>query len=90
MNNFSEANKKVHKVEDQWHYPIMQKYNWTPDTLTGIGFVRTYKYLHPKHSNVITVTTGSSADYWSDVTVKSIGGYWSSLEEYLKKLNLRR
>lgn len=86
MTSFSEANKTVHKVEDQWHYTIMIKYGWIPDTLIGIGFVRTYNYYHPELPNVLAITTGSRADYWSDTTVKEALGYWSKLEPYLKTL----
>ncbi len=35
--DFNEANKAVHKVEDQWHYKTMIDNGWIADTLTGIG-----------------------------------------------------
>ena len=87
QDDFNRADKVIHKVEDQWHYPVMQKYGWISDTPTGIGFVRSYDYHHPSISipNKITVTTGVHADTW--LTGSGEGGYWASLEPYLKKLS---
>lgn len=90
--DINEADKVEHKVEDQWHYPKMIKYGWVPDTLTGIGFVRSYNYHHPVSNIKICVTTGFHFDYWNafDDNRKEIGGgYWSSLEPFIKNLSLK-
>lgn len=81
--NFEEADKKVHPVETQWHYPIMTKYGYEAMTKEGVGFVRTYMYVHPTTHHMVEITTGSSADYWN---AGYNYGYWSDLEPYLKSL----
>ena len=81
---FNKANDKVHPVETQWHFPILQKYGFEPITKEGIGFVRSYTYKKGDHE--IVCTTGSNADYWKDNTVPG-GGYWSALEPHLKKIS---
>lgn len=85
LDRFNEADKVVHTVETQWHYPIMTKAGFEPVTKTGIGFSRSYTYVHPLGYK-IRVTTGISADYFNDETTK-IGkfGYWGELEPHLKK-----
>jgi len=80
MDGFTEADKKEHKVEDQWHYPILTKYGFIAITKIGIGFVRSYTYMKGEHE--IVCTTGCSADYWRDKT-KGGGGYWGELEKHL-------
>jgi hypothetical protein len=75
--NFSEANKVVHKVETQWHYPIMMEKGFTAITKEQTGFVRNYLYVKGDHE--VTCITGASSDRWSDN--KGNGGYWSSLKE---------
>jgi len=88
--DFNEANEVVHKVEEQWHYPIMNKYDWVPETPEGIGFVRSYVYTKPNFNIKVELTTGFNADYWNafDENRKEVGGgYWSSLESFLKKIN---
>lgn len=84
---FNEANKKVHAVEDQWHYPILTKFGFVPREKTGVGFVRSYNYDHPS-GNVIRCTTGASADYWSHEGVPGTG-FWAGLEPYVEKLGLK-
>lgn len=84
MSDFSEANKKVHKVEDQWHYPILTKYGFTPITKEQAGFVRRYEYQRGEHK--IVCNTGVNADYWSNPSGCG-GGYWSELEPHVKNLN---
>lgn len=82
-NAFSEANKRVHAVETQWHYPIMTKFGYEPDTKYVIGFVRSYEYRHSS-GHRMTVSTGVNCDHWSDLETGAVG-YWSSLEPHLKK-----
>ena len=83
---FEEANKKVHPVEGEWHYPIMVRYGFTPETKEAVGFVRSYEYHHPS-GRIIVVTTGVNSDYWQDrQDLKR--GYWSDLEPHLKSLGL--
>ena len=81
LRRFNEANKIVHPVETQWHYPIMTKYGYVPVTLTGIGFVRSYEYTHPETGRSIKVSTGVNADYWED---GGAFGYWRDLEPHLQ------
>ena len=83
--DFAKANKVEHLVEIQWHYPILIKYGYEPETKIGIGFVRSYTYSNKKTNRKIICTTGAHADHWSDPDNKS-GGYWASLEPYVKEL----
>lgn len=83
---FEEANKAVHPVETQWHYPILTKFGWLPETKEGVGFVRSYVYKHPSYDFLITCTTGASADYWERSDTQQCG-YWASLEPELEKLH---
>lgn len=71
---------KVHPVESQWHYDILTRYGYVAKTKEAVGFVRSYDYEHAD-GRKITVTTGSSSDYWR---AKDKQGYWSELEPYLK------
>jgi len=84
LKKFNEADKKVHLVEDQWHYPIMIKYGFTPVTKTGIGFVRAYEYVHPS-GHKVSVCTGYSANYFTGISPKG-WGYCGDLEPFLKKI----
>jgi hypothetical protein len=84
MLTFEEANKAIHKVEDQWHHPILTRYGFTPLTKEATGFVRSYKYMHPS-GIVVQCTTGSSSDYWAASTGGR--GYWSDLEPFLKQVS---
>jgi len=81
--DFEEANKAVHKVEDQWHYKTLTAAGFEPETKEATGFVRKYKYKHPD-GREIEVSTGASADYWTDPKTKA-HGYWSDLEKYVSK-----
>lgn len=83
---FEEANKKVHPVEGEWHYPIMARYGFAPETKEAVGFVRSYEYRHPS-GHTIVVTTGVSSDYWKDQQDLKTG-YWLDLESHLKSLEL--
>ena len=83
MKSFEEANKKVHKVEDQWHHPILIKYGFKPETEYATGFVRKYKYTKGDH--IILAHTGCSSDYWSNARTGD-NGYWNDLEPHLKTL----
>lgn len=82
------ADKVVHKVEGEWHYPIMTKYGYEPITKEGTGFVRAYKYVHPQTKHEMTAHTGVSADYWRDPVNSSTTGknYWADLEPHLKAI----
>lgn len=80
--NIETANKTVHPVEEQWHYPILTKYGFVPNTKEGVGFVRSYEYEHPNGRKVRCIT-GLSCDYWSD---QENTGFWSDLEKWLKSL----
>ena len=86
--NFDKANQVNHPVETQWHYPIMTRYGYVPLTKNRVGFVRQYTYEHPVTKIMINVITGGHSDYWSGDNDGS-GGYWSSLEEHLMKLQKR-
>ena len=82
MKTFAEADKTMHAIETQWHFPIMTKYGFTSETPPQQGFVRSYDYTHADgHS--IKVATGVRADYWEGA---GSGGYWSELEPHLKRL----
>jgi len=81
--NFQEANKKVHKVEDQWHYPLMIAAGFVAVTKEAVGFVRNYHYTRDT-LNVVCVT-GASSDYWS-CSQRQSNGYWADLEPFLKGL----
>lgn len=82
---FEEADKVVHPVTSQWHYPILIEYGFEAVTKEAIGFVRSYDYIHPISRRQIRCTTGCSSDYWEDLTVKKTK-FWSDLEPYLKSL----
>lgn len=82
--NFEEANKKVHLVEEQWHYPILSAHGFLPETKEGIGFVRSYDYSHPDGRR-IRCTTGYSADHWESLDGTKGRGYWSDLEGFIKR-----
>lgn len=84
---FNKADKVVHNVEDEWHYPIMTKAGFKATTLTGIGFVRSYHYEHPSGYKM-RVATGVNADYWNDMITNDIG-YCGALEGHLQRLNLK-
>jgi hypothetical protein len=79
---FEKANQKVHKVETQWHHPILTKYGFVPETKVAVGFVRVYVYEHPETGRRVCCNTGVNADYWSEEGRG--GGYWSELEPHLK------
>lgn len=83
VKRFNEANKVVHKVEGEWHYPIFVKHGYEPVEKEGVGFVRSYNYIHKVRGNRIKWTTGANADYWEGSGGR---GYWGGLEPYLIKL----
>jgi len=85
MSNFEEANKKVHKVEDQWHYETMIKFGYKPITKEVAGFVRAYSYKHPETGHIIECRTGTHADYFVDTVVRvNTKNFWNKLELHLK------
>lgn len=77
---------RVHKVEDQWHYPILKAAGWSPVTPTGTGFVRSYEYVHANRPGRIRTTTGASADYWHCAETGAFG-YWADLAPHLARLS---
>jgi hypothetical protein len=85
MMNFEEANKVVHPVESQWHYPILTAHGYIAQTAQGVGFVRSYRYIHPTTNRTILCVTGSSSDYWEDELTND-RGYWSALNPHLIKI----
>jgi hypothetical protein len=84
IDHFNEANKKEHKVEDEWFYSTMTKYGFTPDKTSAIGFVRSYMFRDLK-GHEIRCAIGVNADYWESKDPKGFG-YWSDLEPFLKNL----
>lgn len=84
LDRFNEADKKIHPVETQWHFPIMTAAGFIPETTEGVGFVRSYVYTHPD-GRKIRATTGVNGDYWNDMTVNK-GGYWCDLKAYVKRV----
>jgi hypothetical protein len=84
---FKEANRVVHPVEKQWHYPKLIKYGFIPETKSAVGFVRAYTYVHPS-GRVIKASTGANADHWEDMTSKSVGSC-ADLEPHCIALNLK-
>lgn len=85
LDAFNAADAVVHPVHTQWHYPIVTKYGYVPDTLSAVGFVRKYYYTNPVTNHVIEVTTGVHADHWIDRASGKFG-YWAELEPYLASL----
>ena len=81
---FQEANKVVHKVEDQWEYYHLIIVGYKPLDTEKVGFVRSYRYK--KGDEIITYTTGANADYWSSTKAGVEGGYWGDLLEYLRDM----
>ena len=85
MTTFEEANKVVHPVDKQWHYPIMTAHGYEAVTTEAVGFVRSYMYVNRETNHTMQVATGASADYWND-DVNNKTGYWGSLNSYLETL----
>ena len=83
--DFEAADKMVHSVESQWHYPIMHKHGYTADTKEATGFVRTYKYTNLSTGHSMSVTTGAHSDHWMDATNRA-SGYWGTLGSHLASL----
>lgn len=83
---FDEANQQDHPVEEEWHYPLLIKYGFTPETLVAKGFVRCYVWNHSDGHRVI-YNIGCNADYWKNPITKD-EGYWGTLEDHLKKVTL--
>lgn len=83
MTSFEEANKTVHLVETQWHFPILTKHGFVAETKEGVGFVRSYVYKH-EDGREIVCTTGASADYWTDKHANATG-YWGTLEKHIAR-----
>lgn len=83
--DFEEANKAVHPVEKQWHFPIMTEAGYEPETMEAVGFVRHYFYEHPETGRRFKLCTGMNADYWVDVETKK-QGYWTDLAPHLSAI----
>jgi hypothetical protein len=81
-----EANKIVHPVEKEWHYPIMTKYGFIHDTKESTGFVRNYLYHHQTTNHKIRVCTGANRDYFIDLEKEVHPNYWGDLEPHLKQI----
>lgn len=81
--SFEEANKQFHPIENEWHYKMMTTAGFKCESKGEIGFVRHYTYTHD-NGNVIKCCTGARADYWN--FGKQAGGYWGTLEPFLKSL----
>lgn len=87
MNDFEKANSVVHKVETQWHYPILTKYGYVPITKEATGFVRCYVYQHPETKHEIKAHTGANCDYWTDSKYPTKGtNYWADLDPHLEAI----
>jgi hypothetical protein len=86
--DFAKADQATHKVEDEWHYPIFTKYGYEPLTKEAKGFVRQYKYTHPKSGHSMTCHTGAHCDYWTDKEHRCDPHkcYWADLEPHLKSI----
>lgn len=88
MTNFTErlnaADEKVHLVENEWHYKILTKYGYVPETKTQTGFIRKYKYVHPD-GHVININHHLNCDMWSDPNNNKYG-YWSTLDTHVNRL----
>jgi len=63
---FNTANKVIHPVQTQWHYPIMTKYGYVAITKEDVGFVRRYIYQHPVTGHKMSAHTGANGDYFCD------------------------
>ena len=87
-----EANKIVHPVTSEWHYPILTKLGFKSLTDSGIGLVRRYQYNHQSFpSKKVVYSVGVNADYWQlidDKNGEEKYGYWSTLESSLLELIL--
>ncbi len=81
--DFADANTVVHPVTTQWHYPILTKAGFVPETKEAAGFVRSYLYVHPD-GRKIRAATGFNADYWDDLTSGGYG-YWGTLGTHVTK-----
>lgn len=77
--SMKEANKVIHPVETEWHYPTMMKYGFEAVTKSGTGLVRSYYYRKDNH--LVRVTTGFNSDHWSDN--RGGQGLWGDLEHNL-------
>lgn len=72
----------VHPVATQWHYPIMIKYGYIPDTLEAKGMVRSYQYTHQDTGRKLILDTGAHCDWWKDLH-SGHGGLHGKLEQHL-------
>ena len=80
LERFNKANEAIHKVEDEWHYPILVSGGFIPVNKTASGFVRAYFWEHPSGIN-FTFKIGANADYWRCSTGE--GGYGSTLKDFI-------
>lgn len=80
--SLNRADETVHPVETQWHFEPMTKAGYVSLTDSEAGLVRSYVYEHKTTNHRIRLTTGLSADYWTDLETKEFG-YWGSLTAHL-------
>jgi hypothetical protein len=78
----SQSDQVIHKVLDEWHYPILTRYGFKPQTMSARGLVRRYSYKNPQTGVTIVAATGCSADYWESSTGHF--GYVGTLEAFLQ------
>ena len=84
---FNEANKVVHKAEDEWCYRLLTPLGFVCETPTGTGFTRKYNFKHPSGCTVC-FSIGANSDYWEGTTAEGgkVGGYWNTLEKFAKSV----
>jgi len=80
---FDDADMVAHPVQTQWHHDMMIAAGFSVKTPSAVGLVRSYEYVRNDH--VIHCVTGATCDYWRDN--KGHGGYWGTLEAFLKDLS---
>lgn len=78
------ADKVIHPVEKQWHFELMTKHGFKPETKEVTGLVRSYTYNDNKGTKIV-VTTGYHTDRWEDKT-NGKWGYWSTLKDHINHL----
>lgn len=83
ITNFTEAEKEVHRVEDEWHFPVLTLFNFQPIEKQTVGRIRVYHYKN-ETQNIIKAAFSYGAFYWKDKEKYAGGVDLRSLEEHLK------